>query len=293
MATESSVGILIVEVLVVLGLGYFMVIGMFSFAIYHTQASAMLAFIPLAILLPIVLVMKSSGGIYENGIKVSRPLFVRLMGKHVFFRYEDIKAFYPAEFVTSAQMMTPRTGWDHSTYHYIGQPHVAAFGEAYGEMLTDPGYRTGVGMATAEGEYILKQATPMANQSPYGQMMYYIKWAMGVRNLPLVKVPLQLSGLEFESLNADTRGMGFRWYAIVAALALGLPFIPLVIAYIYVMVTGNKSLELVLFILLAITVSTIIFVAAYQYQDSKRIRAKNRLSYFQASQQYMIPEGPV
>jgi hypothetical protein len=59
------------------------------------------------------------------------------------------------------------------------------------------------------------------------------------------------------------------------------------------MVTGNKSLELVLFILLAITVSTIIFVAAYQYQDSKRIRAKNRLSYFQASQQYMIPEGPV
>jgi len=40
--------------------------------------------------------------------------------------------------------------------------------------------------------------------------------------------------------------------------------------------------------LLSVTIGTIIFVAAYQYGDTKRLKAKNRLSYFYASQQYLI-----
>ena len=227
MATEFNAGILIVEILVVMGLGYIMVIGMASLAVNHDFGSALMAFIPMAILLPIVLVMSNSGGVYENGVKVSRPLFMRLMGKKIFFRYEEVKAFYPAEYVTSAQMMEPR-GTSYHTYR-PGYVNVSAFGEAYGSMLSDSGSRTSVGMATDEGEFILKPVTTFSNQSTFTTMMDYIRWAMGVRNLPMVRVPLELSSLELESLTVDSHGMSFRWYAIVSALAIGIPFIPLII----------------------------------------------------------------
>jgi hypothetical protein len=285
MATEFNVAILIVQILVILFVGYLFVIGLFSFIVNHDQGSAMMAGIAFAILLPIVLIMQNSGGIYENGIKVSRPLFMRLMGKRVFYRYEDIKAFFPAMFVTSAQMMTPRSNHSHPRY-YPG-PDVRAFGEAYVEIVTDPGNRMGVGIATDQGEFILKQATALSNQSPYGQMMYYIQPCLNVRRLPNVRKPLELSQLELESLSADAAPLGLRAYMIIAALAFGLPFIPLIIVYIYVMLTGDKSLLAVLLILLFITLSTVFFVAAYQYKETKRINATNRLNYYKASQPYL------
>jgi hypothetical protein len=285
MATEYSVGILIVQILVILFVGYMFVIMLASLIVNRDQGSAMGVGITLAILLPILLIMQNSGGIYENGIKVSRPLFMRLMGKRVFYRYEDIYAFFPAMFVTSAQMMTPR-GYHGHTGYYPG-PNVRAFGEAYVEIVTDPGNRMGVGMATDEGEFILKQATALSNQSPYGQMMYFIQPCLNVRRLPLVRKPLELSQLELERLSADAAPLGLRAYMIIAALAFGLPFIPLIIVWIYVMVTGNKSLLGVILVLVFITLSTVFFVAAYQYRDSKRLKATNRLNYYNASQPYL------
>lgn len=281
---EYNAILLAIEILIVLGFGYLSLIGFASLVSYRTMSNYMLALIPLAILIPIVLIMCNSPGIYENGVKISRPLLMRLLGKKVFYRYEEARAFYPAEYVTSAQMMEPRgSGYGH--YHRPGAINVGSFGQAYGAMLTDSGSRTGIGMATDDGEFVLQPVGPSG-----GQGMEIIRWAMGVRNLPMVRVPLQMSALEREALEVDTHGLSFKWYAIVCALALGIPFIPLIIGYAWAIVTGSRSLDVVIMMILAVIIGTAVFVGAYGYSDYKRTKARNRLSYYYVSQSYMIPE---
>jgi len=278
--------------LVFLIFGYILVLSVFTWAVNPGDPFGPVGTIlSLGILIPIILLMKNTPGIYENGIKVARPLYARLSGKKAFFRYEDIHAVYPAVFETSAQMMSPQPGWDHAhPYgHYSPYGHgAAAFGNAYGQMLADSGERTGLGVATDEGEFILTVCNAQDKRSPYVQMMDYVNWALSARNLKPVRVPLQITNEELEHLYVKARPIPFKWYAIAAGLALGLPFLILILSAGIVIATGNRFNEwAVPSILILITVSTIVFVGLYQAKTNSSIKARTRLNYYNLSQQYI------
>jgi len=271
-----------------LGFGYMLALGIFYVIADPSETFGFIAIgICLAFLLPVIFLLPNFNGIYENGIKVSRPLILRLLGKHAFFKYEDILAVYPAVFSSSAQLASPQPGW----YHPVGYnwtkygQGASAFGHVFGKLITDSGQRNGLAIETSEGRFILTLSSLGNSWSPYQQMMPYVQYSMGVRNLPLVRKPLRLSDQELADAFGEAVDIPFKWYVTAAFMALGMPFIVMIVAAGIILATQPRLSEWnVPIIIFAVIISTTFFVALYQGKTTKGNNAKNRINYYYASQ---------
>jgi len=270
-----------------LGFGYLLVLGIASLIEYPTETfDAIMIGVALAFLLPVIFILPNTTGIYENGIRLSRPLILRLIGKHSFFKWEDILAVYPAVFTSSAQLATPQPGWYHPVGAYwtkYGQG-AAAFGQVFGKLLTDRGTRNGLAIETAEGQFILTLGSQGDGRSPYYQMMPFVQYSMGVRNIPLIRKPLKLTDEELAAVFEESGDIPIKWYVTAATLALGLPFLLMfIMAGIILLVSPVPADWNVPLIISVVIISTTLFVTIYQYKTVKGNNAKNKLYYYYAS----------
>ncbi len=161
----------------------------------------------------------------------------------------------------------------------------AAFGYVFGKLLTDSGQRNGLGVETAEGRFVLTIAYTGDNRVPYQQMMPFMQYSMGVRNLPLVRKPLRLSDQELADTFNDSGDIPLKWYILAAGLALGLPFLVMIIMAGIILATQPTLSEWNVPLIIAMVIlSTVLFVVIYQYKQTKSNNAKTRLYYYYASQ---------
>jgi hypothetical protein len=288
MEAGPSVGIILFCIFYFLGFGYLIVLGILTLIADPTETFGVIIIcLCIAFLLPVILLLPNANGIYENGLQTSKPLILRMVGKPSFIRYEDLLAVYPAVFSSSAQLATPQAGWYHPS-GIVGNRYsesAAAFGHVFGQLLADSGQRTGLAFETTNGRSVLALSFPGDRRSPYQQMMQYVQYSMGVRNLPLVRKPLRLTDEELAQTFNDSGDIPFKWYFITAALALGLPFLVMIVtALILLAVQPNLGDLTGPLMILMICVSTVVFVGIYMYKEAKRNNAKTRLYYYYASQ---------
>lgn len=96
-------------------------------------------FLPLGLLLlEVVLFMPNPTYVYENGIQVSLPLWRRLLGAQMDFRWEEIRDVYPASYEVAGSFMSP-------------------FASSAGTLV-----HAGLGIETRDGRRLLVRFTPGA-----------------------------------------------------------------------------------------------------------------------------------
>jgi len=242
-----------------------------------------MVFIPLFFL--VILMFHNKGGIYENGIMVSRPLYERLRGGKTFFQYEEILAFYAATYESSKGMFSMRVNWSRSSGSSRSDRFESSYGRTVAAMTTDPGMRRSVAVVTDEGTFIIHGMKDEDIRSDfYQEMMNLIRRSLGQRGLPLVRVPLQLTDEEVAALQKEAAPIPWSWFSQCISMAVSLPLTIIGVAYALFLIThknlGDATGPL---LILAVLLSTVIFVIYYQRHVGRTLKAVNRLQYYKAS----------
>ncbi len=132
-ANPMSVALLLLVVLVTL------VIGPLAVAPEGLWPLNGICFVPLGLLLlEISLFVPNPTYIYENGIRISLPLWRRLLGAQRDFRWEEIRDVYPASYEVAGSFMSP-------------------FASSAGTLV-----HAGLGLETRDGRRLLVRFTPGA-----------------------------------------------------------------------------------------------------------------------------------
>lgn len=132
-ANPMSVALLLLVVLVTL------VIGPLAVAPEGLWPLNGICFVPLGLLLlEIALFVPNPTYIYENGIRISLPLWRRLLGAQRDFRWEEIRDVYPASYEVAGSFMSP-------------------FASSAGTLV-----HAGLGLETRDGRRLLVRFTPGA-----------------------------------------------------------------------------------------------------------------------------------
>ncbi len=147
-----------------------------------------ICFLPLAALLLAMIVMKPSPTfVYEEGIRITLPLWRRVLGDRRDFRWDEVRDIYPASYEVSGSFMSP-------------------FASSAGTLV-----HVGIGIETKDGRRRLVRFTPgvirafRAESQGYAEAMAAIRERFARRGQPMVTTAKRYTDEEVLSLQARAR----------------------------------------------------------------------------------------
>jgi hypothetical protein len=243
--------------------------------------------ISLIVMAGCILFYRNPGAIYDNGVIVPRYMYERMVGRPLFYRYEDLLAVYPAMFVSASDFFTIKAINAASPYRYVSRFPRASMAAA---LLRDSGKRWGVGIETKDGSHVLYsmptvQTRAQARQGQFPLMMQNIQYYMDQKGLPLIRKPLMLSEEEVKRYTKEAEPIPFHMMLIAVMMGMALPLVILIGGYLLIVLFGFDYGEWnAPMLMAAVVIGTLAFVAAFQNRTNRLVRASNKMTYYMMSQ---------
>ncbi len=224
-----------------------------------------ICFLPLGVLLvAMVLFHPSPTCVYEEGVRISLPLWRRMLGDQRDFRWDEVRDIYPASYEVSGSFMSP-------------------FASSAGTLV-----HVGLGIETKDGRRRLVRFTPgmirgfRAESQGYLEAMAVIRDRFARRGQPMVTTAKALSDEEVLAMQARAREPLVSIGGVF--LAFFLP--PTIVGLVFVAASYAGialSTPLALFAILAAIIPPGASMAATLRRSEQRNAVLSELAKFQES----------